>query len=397
MTDVMFDRRMNNVKNPHKKSSIRECIGNIKHRYEPLRVVSKILLLYGLDLTGSPINSRKKNILIWFGRTFVISVYIFVFFVNLRNFPTNAGTKVIMAELSKGVLDFNGIILWFVLNKAGKRIPDLIENVEKFSNYFDVKPSMNSQTFPMIWLILIQFGIPLHFLYAYDKKISKKFLTWFFISRLNDVEIICIYYCITFLYVSLAYTFPSCFVVLYLVLCNRVKNVIQYYSKKIVCTHNHAIAHNSFFRCIGMYRSIITTLRSFDSIMSFAIFVVLSCNVLGIFFGLTFFLKVEAATNTRSIVVLLYNFVTFALITIFASKVNTSDAFAKQVNTEALQKTPLCTGSAELDIKVRFLDTGNESPFALSAWGFFHFTSSFFFVALGSIITYILLIINLRV
>lgn len=152
--------------------------------------------------------------------------------------------------------------------------------------------------------------------------------------------------------------------------------------------------HDLFYKKIKIYSLILSSLRELEKTMSFPIFIVFIFHSLAIFSWLAWAI-LKDIFSYKTAIVAAFSILIICLISIAAAKVNEADKYAKYTNDQMLQKIQLSNETSELDIKLRFMDFNNRPPFALSAWGYFYFTRSFFFIALGNLLAYALLIINI--
>lgn len=79
-----------------------------------------------------------------------------------------------------------------------------------------------------------------------------------------------------------------------------------------------------------------------------------------------------------------------------AGEVSQADQKAKYSNDKLLRYGFSANNFANLDVKLNLLHQNSKPAFTLTAWGFFYFERRFFLTAIGCILSYALLFINLE-
>ena len=146
---------------------------------------------------------------------------------------------------------------------------------------------------------------------------------------------------------------------------------------------------NTYFQ---QYDYILSLFENIKTILAIPNFLLCFYYGTGIFFGTSSLLHSELSQKVIWLTTI--SSLLFSSIVLTASAVNDADKRAKIANIEMLclldsHERNLCKISIDI-LSQKF----HGSAFALSAWGFFHFTRGFYLRAIGCLITYSVLIIN---
>lgn len=363
--------------------------------HTPFGTISKIFLFYGLDIKISK-HSFKKNVILWISRVFSLLIWTLIIAVKICSFRYDENIKIILSAVIRRFYELSGIILWCAIYYSRKEISSLTKEIKLLVKYSGTSPSKMVFYILIAWLIVVEIALN----YSRFNNLVKQC----FVSSLNSIipyayklnlsDSTAIFYIINGICTALGYTFPCCFVMLYVLLCNYMEEILLQYGRKQLIVMTHDINYDVLEKNIAYYNLIIATLHSLEKVMSFPVFIVFSCNSLGVFSWLAWSL-IHGMSTVKVSITISYSFIIFCLISIAASKVREADTFARYTISQLLQKTPVSENDSELDIKIRYLGIHIHPPFTLTAWGYFHFTRGFLFVALGNLLTYALLIINM--
>ena len=190
------------------------------------------------------------------------------------------------------------------------------------------------------------------------------------------------------------YFFPHYFSIFLVILFRYMESTLQKYveiGKKLKAkswlTPNVC---NTYFQ---RYEAILYSLNALNRSLSIPVFLVCVYHATGVFFGVMMYEGI-----LHSIKKLFYtaiSFLLFTFITFSASAINEVDKTAKYTNIKILsllspEERNRMTTSFEL------LSQNFHAPaFAISGWGFFYLTKSFYLTAIGCLITYGLLLVNM--
>ena len=131
--------------------------------------------------------------------------------------------------------------------------------------------------------------------------------------------------------------------------------------------------------------------------MTFPIFVAFMFNVIEAFYGMLEILnKTDNEINWKNFDYITRGFISITLIIYAASNVNEADKKAKNSNDNLLRNAFIVSNLTNLDTKLNLRHENEKPALTLTAWGFFEFKRSFVFAAVGCVLTYALLFINLK-
>lgn len=145
------------------------------------------------------------------------------------------------------------------------------------------------------------------------------------------------------------------------------------------------------------YDKIVTNLKSIESKMSFPIFLVQVNDLVNLFSGIVQMDPFSSGLRNPMIflpltlILTFHSLLSFLCVSLFAAAVNEADKKAQGVNREVLK---LSRGLEDPNYLLMWR-TSFDRPFTLSAWGFFHFTKGFALSAIGGVLAYSMLIIQI--
>lgn len=354
-------------------------------------VVTNLFLLFGINIYLNKLSRGRKVMQYIFTKITMLAMIFncaLILSWNLKLFSLLMHKRTIKLFISI-VMDTSCVtLLWATCLRSRKRISKLIKKVITTGYSLNVFPSIVIKI-SVACIILTQIIFLLSVVYPHGKHTFNS--TNKSISS-REVSSSASYTLLAYYFVSKI--FPSCFIALYITLCVHFKLILCTHAKKIftnISKKNTSPWYISEY--FKRYNSILTLLQNFESTMNFPAFLILFKEAQAFFF-IIYSLKSTPQIPIFSFFILSHNLVCFVLLPIFAATVNEADIFVKNNNLNLLQKISAEELSA-LDMKFTLLNMNKESAFVLTAWRFFNFTRSFFLSALGSIITYALLMTDI--
>ena len=372
----------------HQRSSKKECYGQVE-------VVSYIFLLYGINLNCFK-NSQTRSGLLWFIRKFIVLFHIYTCAVFAFSLYQTQYQKVEFETFkrlaARNFIFLTAIILWHIINRRGKELCNLFEFMKK--QKIDFQIANNIYIFSVLWPILT-----LIITFKHSSSSISYIRTYFFhFYDSSTCNCYFLYYVIVFIHATLNKTFVSCVVILYSSTCNHFQKVILKYvesNTQLASFRNNSNETVELRFCI--YESIIKNIKRFESIMAFPIFVAFMFNVAEAFYGMLVLLnKSNDEINWKSCDYIIRGFISICLIIYAASDVNEEDKKAKVSNNDLLRSAFVVSNLENLDTKLNLRHENEKPSLTLTAWGFFEFKRSFVFAAVGCVLTYALLFINLK-
>lgn len=387
MNTVLFHKTVNSSKSDN------ICFRN--QPLQPLSIILRVLLIFGIDINVGD-DFRVKTWVLSCIRTcvkilwaaMVLEVMTFVYyFINL----TGERQKI---SGMKRIWELGGILMWFLLFRSRRRLSAVIQEIQKLEKECENRSCLFG-LMCIAWLVLVFIGGNLSVIYRDSKAVENTFsvMTFGYLHLNSNAMFLC-FHALVIIYVTFFYILPSCVVILYVILCTSCENAIKHHTKiNLMFVGSNVVNNDSFQKCIIRYSSLLGTLHSFESGMSVLVFVVVSINVFGVFFGfLSFFRGDVDSLCFGTLFEPTYSFLSFSFILFSAVKVNEADSFARQSNNQVLQQ--LASPVVTTDM-IKFLASNNGPSFVLTAWGTLKLNKSFLLATIGCILTYSLLIKSL--
>lgn len=247
-------------------------------------VISKLFLCYGLDIETSRI-SFAKTIILWVFRIFSMFAWTMIIILKICSYREHDDIKIVFSAILRRTLELSGILLWCVLFHSHKRISSLIQDIQKLAQVSKAFPTRMFQCGIFAWLILVEISLTYSRYYTRTEKCFMMFLKPVIPNDAKDdvEDSTLLFIFLNAVSTLFAYTFPCCFVVLYILLCKCMENVLLMYGKKQLTAISQDINHDLLYKNIKIYTTILSVLHELEKTLSFPVFIVFSFNSLGIF------------------------------------------------------------------------------------------------------------------
>ncbi|GBN91599.1 hypothetical protein AVEN_11814-1 [Araneus ventricosus] len=162
------------------------------------------------------------------------------------------------------------------------------------------------------------------------------------------------------------------------------------------------VCNSSILRYLESYESVTKAMKSFENAMSFLIFLIEASDFVSIFYC---FIKLDPFHQAKResflknhapavIFHFLRALLSFLWVSLAASSLHEASKTTKEVQ-EKIMKEMIISDEANSKQLLRLFVVHNSPAFTLSAWGFFHFSKGMVLAAVGSILTYSLLILQI--
>ncbi|GBM68848.1 hypothetical protein AVEN_126530-1 [Araneus ventricosus] len=194
--------------------------------------------------------------------------------------------------------------------------------------------------------------------------------------------------------------------VLYVILCHSLRYVLGLHSKtgvKMLGIETRSLDYNRFRNYLEEYESIINVLKSLEKCLSFPIFLVQMSDCISMFYGIVTidpFKSISTDAYVRKylpgvVFISLWSILSFLCASLAATSVHEASELNKDVQ-ERMLKLILASGQKSDREELFLLFLNHNSPaFTLSSGGFFRFTKSMVCSAIGCILTYSLLMLQI--
>lgn len=358
------------------------------------RIISIIFSMFGVDIKGSN-NLFNKYVVNWILNKLAIFMHLYMFFRLVFETVCKKDRIILHGEykryISIYILTLVNFIPWIIVNKSKKNIANLVEQVEQQIKNFQI-----TAWIPFDIFFIVSNSIMLFFSIAVIKNDSTNAYTSCMVEDPKQGKYYYMIISLNFVAESYTQTFIGCIAVLCATFCAMLQKVIlKYVQENTQIIRSKNSSNNIVVSRLLLYETLLKLLKSFECIMSVPMFFVTIFYSTGMFFALyQFFKSVNEYNLMETFIYLSSDLLLFGILLMTAAKVNEADSLAKESNREMLRNLVI-TNISELDVKMNFLQEINKSSFSLNACGCFNFTRSLLLTAVGTILTYVLLCINI--
>ncbi|GBN87552.1 hypothetical protein AVEN_233592-1 [Araneus ventricosus] len=371
-------------------------------------LLKNIMFLFGVDTDkNSRISSSKTAKLCSAYQRFMSVLWIiyFLHFVAVTfSYEIRSPATDFRESISRKFADVIAFLLWLTLKSRCQRISDLLNDILHLGRSLNV-------AFKQIWdkigafvtvgvLLTIWVSTNVEFEERECKSVLAYFsFNYFYVGEGYNCKIVCI----TMLFYQFAtYTLRTCLAVLYVILCFHYSKLLHKLSKIPYKVSDSSVPNSIRYHFIT-YESIIKALKSFENTMSLPIFLIEIGDCIAMFYC---FVKMDPFHQSEERWFLknyslsgqffaLRAVLSFLCVSLAASRVHEACKNAKDVQEEMMKKL-IASDEEHKKEFLLLLVTHNSPPFTLSAWGFFYFDRGLILSAIGSILTYSLLILQLN-
>ena len=382
--------------NQLKKFNMRHERSSKKESYSQFAIIYYIFLLYGIDLNIFN-KSRMKCVLLWFIKKFIVLFHIYscaVMAISLyQSYYQSVKSENLKRMVARACLLLSAIFLWHIINRRRRDLSYLFIFVEKQKIDFQIANAFYINMFSVLWPILSYI-----ITYRYNTPTNLMDIYFFYFIDSSACNCHFLYYAIAFVWIALCKTFASCVVILHVVICNHFQKVIlKYRNTNLELRSFKSNSNEAVTSRLCIYESIIQNIKKSESIMTFPIFITFIFSVIEAFYGmLMLFNEFNEETGLKKFAYTTRGFISICLITYAASRVNDADQKAKVSNDDLLRNAFTVSSLSDLDMKLNLRHENEKPALTLTAWNFFEFKRSFVLAAVGCVLTYALLFINLE-
>ncbi|GBO25771.1 hypothetical protein AVEN_133582-1 [Araneus ventricosus] len=367
------------------------------------------LFLVGVDIRSSKIDSKGKttsriaSFYLKFTTLFWV-VYIFHATATFVFGNTFTSTQEINGKLSRKSIEVITFILWIILISRRKKISALIYKINRLMKMFVTE-------YNSLWLhigtavvVIVPFLSWLTLTFPFEENDCKSFMNYFSFSIFNVPEGC---YCKAMYIVMFIVQIPklvliNTFAVLYTILCYFLSKFFDLLSESGIKKKKEDFITYQHHR--GIYEQITAVAKSLEDIMSLPIFLIGIADFMGMFYGVVAldpFHRLSARSwmknaSLSALTVSLKCFLSFVCVSLSAAHVHEASERDKQIQDEMIKKILSTEENFENKNLLLLFTNYSGKPLRLSAWGFFYFTKGLILTAVGSILTYSLLILQLN-
>ncbi|GIY63069.1 uncharacterized protein CDAR_563891 [Caerostris darwini] len=299
-------------------------------------------------------------------------------------------------------------LIWYTLMTRRKELSDLLRNVCRLGDTFDIHISKMAVTIGEVLTLFVLIGGWLAKIVLYEECDCKILvgLNVFNTFTLPEGYNCKLFYVITLFNNSFLNIMKTFLAIIYTIICHFLSTILRTHSNygDMIMQKSKVAVHSVTIECYLLrYESILKVLKHFEKTLAFPIFLLQIEDLVGLFYGFIWLeaRKLPLKSWIRHYWLLVYftsliSLVSFLSVSLTASSVHEASKECKNVQEIVLKQ--VLASNRKKDFKtVTLLFLAHQSrPFILSAWGCFYFTKGLVLVALGSVMTYSLLLIQIN-
>lgn len=364
-----------------------------------LKFITYSFMLLGIDIEETDL-PRSMRIVQWISQKIMAVAAFSVAMLSLICLCQCFLQADIRLSLSLFLEGMSAVVLWVELYRSRTKIQKLIYKTLHIENILKVRPSATTDFLFFIWLLITLIFCYLKYFYFDNQDIREKrvnYMTFGYINLTSKFFSITSNY-IYFVDVSFIRTVLLCVTILCTIFSVHFHAILKKHAT--VSMRKLALKYyrlDDVVNDFNRYALILELLQEFEDVMSFSAFIIFFYFSKDIFYTIYLLMKTEILFSENPVCFWYYTFnnlLCFSLILLSPSSINEADLLVKRINSKILQQF-LTTGMSGLHLKLKYMSMNNDTAFVFTAWRFFPFTRGLFLTAVGSILTYTLVIINI--
>ncbi|GBL87169.1 hypothetical protein AVEN_270462-1 [Araneus ventricosus] len=372
--------------------------------FRQLTAIERILFVGGVDVR----KKHKKSNFLWI----LSSVYnkfavLWWMAFTLRTIATmlsiaKGNIALTQLKLTRKLLETTFFVLWFIMIKARQKITVLIRDLENIASSLDRKiirswiryATVVIITVPLLGTIALNLSSEEEYCQAMLRYQSGNLIT---VSRGHNCLV---WYILAPFCIMPPYILHTGVCITYIIFCYCFRNILNIHSKSGL--EKKYINFKDYRYHLLTYDRIIKVLQDFEKVMSYPIFVAEINDFTGILFGLIALDPFKRLPHLSwsptwiwvNVFVSLRALISFLCVCLTASSVTEASKNARNIQKEIMKRVTVPTIQEKSELLV-FIKAHKTQPFKLSAGGFFYLNKSLVLTAVGSALTYSLLILQL--
>lgn len=346
-----------------------------------------IFCIFGVDFKSNSSRIKRNVTLLCRIFTFIVVLpLLFVHTISPRNFKKDSPTD-IKLFISALIVFSCSIVLLYALHVSKLKISKILRDITELKNsVFTNKIDIFSTIF-ILYTVSSYLVILFFRLYSLNDEKCTQLMEKLFLEKLHNRNIK-LFLTIVFIVgsESIIILLPHAFIALYIVTCHEIKIVLD--STKATST-----CYGKTLKFLDNYSFLLSKFEKFNSVCSMPIFIAFTNRIT------VLFLSILLVSSNMTKYAFIYNiiFISIVLATLFfvASNVMKADKSVKKINLDKLQRLLIIGKDVHKSTEMIIWQLNNAPPLILTAWDFFAFSKNSFLVCVSSLVTYILLLMNL--
>ncbi|GBM87529.1 hypothetical protein AVEN_21985-1 [Araneus ventricosus] len=339
----------------------------------------------------------------------VTVLWIFYFFhtmlsVIIVDLPSVTRISEVLPRKLPDVLAFT---IFCVLKNRRRKIFYLLREICRLSNNFNVKHHPLWLTLAPVTILGISLICWPLATWPFEEHECQRLMPYFSLnfSYIPEGQNCKVFSIIALLQILASRPLKQAFTILYTFVCCLMRKILIFHTKsceKLLANQSPILDNKFLKRYLIEYDSIIEVLQSFERIMSFPALLVQIYDCMSIFYGIVNLDPIKELSKNilleKQFILVVYassvSLISFLFLSSAATSVHQASKAAKDAQ-EKMFKQILVSGQGIGRGQLALLFVSYNNPaFTLSASGFFYFTRPTIFAALGSIMTYSLLVMQ---
>ncbi|GFW11357.1 uncharacterized protein TNCV_3808771 [Trichonephila clavipes] len=384
--------------------------------FQPFSGFITIMFICGLDITSdakahkAKTFSRFKFIYQKFAMIIWITYSLYTIVGIVTGDFLNTSLRSINGKITRRSIECAAFLIWSIMMIKRQEISYLLFDVGKLGCILNKKIHKMYTIIGTIIIIMIplmawmSMTLPFH---NEDECKSIMMYYCFGYDFVRDGDHCFVQFIFIFFRQFLVYTLRTAVIVTYVTICCFLRNLLNTHSElgaKRVANPKSRINCVYLKNFLEIHEQAIRVLKRFEKTMSFPIFLIVSSDFTAMMYGVirTNPLDQYDEYSERIAVYIpaitfmaLQAMVSFLCISLAASNIHEASKKANEVLQDMFKRGLVSGQKTDIHELVPISILYSNPPFILSAWGVLHFTRGLFLAALGSILTYSLLIMQI--
>lgn len=291
------------------------------------------------------------------------------------------------------VLHCIALLLWLFVAARRMKLSKALKDVQKLKRSLKTQYSNTFTNLCVVLSILSYILLLSLFFYPYTEEEHQTMISDIDIFNVfpSDGSATFLLYLLGSFFQAYFMLYPICFIALYVILCHDMQTILTVYVRQKT-SEKPAVKKCSMNR-FNYYITALTIFKDIESILSLPIFVAYVSYIISLITSFLYAKYHERHPMNDCIMVFSYSMIT--AVSLAASGVHEADKIAKEVNLKSLEILLKRGQQIEFGELVKIWRSNNSPAFCLSGWGFFKFTKGNYLNAIGYLVTYTLLIMNI--
>ncbi|GFQ76079.1 uncharacterized protein TNCT_674481 [Trichonephila clavata] len=323
---------------------------------------------------------------------------------------SNTYEQSISGKITRRSIECAAFLIWNIMMVKKQELSHLILDVGRLGCILNKEIHKMYTIIGTIIIIMIPFMAWMSMTLPFQNEYQCRQITMyhcFGYDFVRDGDNCSVQYILIFFRQFLAYTLRTAVTVVYVTICCFLRNLLSTHSElgaKMVANPKSRINCVYLKNFLEIHEQTIRVLKRFEKTMSLPIFLIVSSDFMAMMYGVIRtnpFDQFDEYSKKITVYIPAITFmalqgtVSFLCISFTASNIHEASKKTNEVQQDMLKRAFISGQKTDIHELVPISILYSNPPFILSAWGAFHFTRGIFLSALGSALTYSLLIMQI--